>query len=156
MGRSIDGDELMLALERKKCGPATARYTDGFNDAIMRVRSMVHSALQHPISPDTPAPVEEAGFKRVYNYEPGEVPMGWDILNKVYPDRKSGWAYITDDGMTGLADTRMEIVEMCEVLHRNLKIERFFIFCSKAEFRSNWVFNFVIEWKEKTNEPGRV
>ena len=42
--RAIDADTLMEKLSRKKAGPANQRYTEGFNDCLMRVRSMVHSA----------------------------------------------------------------------------------------------------------------
>ena len=42
--RPIDGDALLEKLNRKKAGPANQKYTDGFNDCLMRVRSMVHSA----------------------------------------------------------------------------------------------------------------
>ena len=42
--RAIDADALMERLNRKKAGPANQRYTEGFNDCLMRVRSMVHSA----------------------------------------------------------------------------------------------------------------
>ena len=41
--RLIDGDALMAKLNRKKAGPANKKYIDGFNDCLMRVRSMVHS-----------------------------------------------------------------------------------------------------------------
>ena len=44
MSRYIDADALMERLERKKCEPAKVRYTEGFNDALMRFRSMVHGA----------------------------------------------------------------------------------------------------------------
>lgn len=43
MTRAIDADYLMERLNRKKAGPANKRYTEGFNDCLMRVRSMVHS-----------------------------------------------------------------------------------------------------------------
>ena len=43
MARAIDADYLMGRLNRKKAGPANKRYTEGFNDCLMRVRSMVHS-----------------------------------------------------------------------------------------------------------------
>lgn len=33
----------MERLNKKKAGPANKRYTEGFNDCLMRVRSMVHS-----------------------------------------------------------------------------------------------------------------
>lgn len=42
--RPVDADALMAKLNRKKAGPANQRYTEGFNDCLMRVRSMVHSA----------------------------------------------------------------------------------------------------------------
>lgn len=44
MSRYIDADALLERLERKKCEPAKVRYTEGFNDALMRFRSMVHGA----------------------------------------------------------------------------------------------------------------
>ena len=44
MSRLIDADELLERLERKKPAPAKVRFTEGFNDAILRVRSMVHGA----------------------------------------------------------------------------------------------------------------
>ena len=43
MARAIDGDKLLERLQKKKAGPANKRYTEGFNDCLMRVRSMVHS-----------------------------------------------------------------------------------------------------------------
>ena len=43
MARAIDADYLMERLNRKKAGPTNKRYTEGFNDCLMRVRSMVHS-----------------------------------------------------------------------------------------------------------------
>lgn len=42
--RLIDANALMERLERKKCEPAKVRYTEGYNDALMRFRSMVHGA----------------------------------------------------------------------------------------------------------------
>lgn len=42
--RSIDADVLMELLKRKKCKTAKVRYTEGYNDALMRFRSMVHNA----------------------------------------------------------------------------------------------------------------
>lgn len=43
MARAIDGDKLLEQLQKKKAGPANKRYTEGFNDCLMRVRSIVHS-----------------------------------------------------------------------------------------------------------------
>lgn len=42
--RYVDADVLMEHLKRKEAEPATRNYTEGFNDALMRCRSMVHSA----------------------------------------------------------------------------------------------------------------
>ncbi len=48
--RYIDADALMKRLNRKCAGPHDRKYTEGFNDALARFRSMVHSAPT--ISPD--------------------------------------------------------------------------------------------------------
>ena len=42
--RLIDGDALQEKLTKKKPGPANARYTEGFNDALLRFKSMIHTA----------------------------------------------------------------------------------------------------------------
>ena len=44
MARYIDADLLLEQLSKKKPEVAKARYTEGFNDAIMRVRSMVSTS----------------------------------------------------------------------------------------------------------------
>jgi hypothetical protein len=44
MAKFVDADKLMDSLTRKKSGIANQRYTEGFNDALMRFRSMLHSA----------------------------------------------------------------------------------------------------------------
>lgn len=44
MARYIDADDLQAQLERKKAGIANQRYTDGWNDCMMRVKSMVSTA----------------------------------------------------------------------------------------------------------------
>ena len=54
--RPVDADALMAKLNRKKAGPANQRYTEGFNDCLMRVRSMVHSAPTLT-PPNEPLPV---------------------------------------------------------------------------------------------------
>ena len=51
MARYIDADKLMEQVTKKKSEVAQARYTDGFNDAIMRVRSMIHSATTANVAP---------------------------------------------------------------------------------------------------------
>ena len=57
MARPIDADELMAKLNRKKAGPHDRRYTEGFNDALARFRSMV--STEPTISPDEVRGVEE-------------------------------------------------------------------------------------------------
>ena len=42
--RLIDADALMVRLVRKTAGTANKRYTDGFNDALMKFRSMISTA----------------------------------------------------------------------------------------------------------------
>ena len=42
--RLIDADALMDRLTKKKPEVARMRYVEGFNDAILKFRSMVHSA----------------------------------------------------------------------------------------------------------------
>lgn len=37
----IERDALQAALQRKKAGAANGRYTDGWNDCLMRCKSMV-------------------------------------------------------------------------------------------------------------------
>lgn len=39
--RYIDANALQVRLERKKAGIANQRYTEGWNDCMMRVKSMV-------------------------------------------------------------------------------------------------------------------
>lgn len=44
MPRLIDADSLQAKLERKKADVANQRYTEGWNDCLMRVKSMVSKA----------------------------------------------------------------------------------------------------------------
>ena len=41
MPRLIDADSIQAQLERKKAGVTNQRYTEGWNDCMMRVKSMV-------------------------------------------------------------------------------------------------------------------
>lgn len=43
MNEYISKEALQDKLNRKKAGPATKRYTEGWNDAILMVKSMIHS-----------------------------------------------------------------------------------------------------------------
>ena len=78
MARAIDGDKLLERLQKKKAGPANKRYTEGFNDCLMRVRSMVHSMPtltppNEPLTctgcmylPDCPSGIHCYGCARLY------------------------------------------------------------------------------------------
>ena len=44
MDKYINQQTLQNALKRKQCGPANKRYTEGWNDCLMRVKSMVSAA----------------------------------------------------------------------------------------------------------------
>ena len=43
MAEYLSKETLQEKLNRKKAGPATKRYTEGWNDAILMVKSMIHS-----------------------------------------------------------------------------------------------------------------
>lgn len=47
----INQQTLLNALERKQCGPANRKYTEGYNDCLMRVRSMVSTAPVADVAP---------------------------------------------------------------------------------------------------------
>ena len=51
MDKYIDQQTLQNALERKQCGPANQRYTDGWNDCLLRVKSMVSKAPAADVAP---------------------------------------------------------------------------------------------------------
>lgn len=49
--RYIDANALQARLKRKKAGIANQRYTEGWNDCIMRVKSMVSKAPAAEVAP---------------------------------------------------------------------------------------------------------
>lgn len=49
--RCIDADALQVQLERKKAGVANQRYIEGWNDCMMRVKSMVSKAPTIDVAP---------------------------------------------------------------------------------------------------------
>ena len=51
MAKYIDSGAFQAALVRKKCGPANQRYTDGWNDCLLRVKSMVSKAPAADVAP---------------------------------------------------------------------------------------------------------
>lgn len=51
MTEYINREELQKAISRKKCIVAKIRYTEGFNDAIMRVKSIVSTFKAADVAP---------------------------------------------------------------------------------------------------------
>ena len=51
MPRYIDADALQAQLERKKAGVANQCYTEGWNDCMMRVKSMVSKVPTIDVAP---------------------------------------------------------------------------------------------------------
>lgn len=51
MNEYISKDALQEKLNRKKAGPATKRYTEGWNDAILMVKSMIHGEKAADVAP---------------------------------------------------------------------------------------------------------
>ncbi len=51
MARYINADDLQAQLERKKAGIANRRYTEGWNDCMMRVKSMVSKVPAADVAP---------------------------------------------------------------------------------------------------------
>ena len=51
MAEYIDRGVLQAALVRKSCGAANRRYTDGWNDCLLRVKSMVSKAPASDVAP---------------------------------------------------------------------------------------------------------
>lgn len=49
--RYIDANALQARLERKKAGISNQRYTEGWNDCMMRVKSMVSTAPAADVAP---------------------------------------------------------------------------------------------------------
>lgn len=85
MVRAIDADKLLEQLQKKKCGPANKRYTEGFNDCLMRVRSMIHSAPTLP-PPNEPLTWNELGNmveKPVYIVELEDGESCWVLVHTV-------------------------------------------------------------------------
>lgn len=51
MDKYINQQTLQNALERKQCGPANKRYTEGWNDCLLQVKSMVRKAPAVNVAP---------------------------------------------------------------------------------------------------------
>lgn len=70
--RLINADALMEQLEKKRSGPGNQRYTEGFNDALMRFRSMIHSAPTIDAEPVRHGTWRLTAHKESANY-------GWNV-----------------------------------------------------------------------------
>ena len=51
MAEYLSKKTLQEKLNRKKAGPANKRYTEGWNDAILMVKSMIHSEKAADVAP---------------------------------------------------------------------------------------------------------
>ena len=51
MNEYLSKETLHEKLNRKKAGPANKRYTEGWNDAILMVKSMIHSEKAADVAP---------------------------------------------------------------------------------------------------------
>lgn len=51
MAEYIEREALQAALVRKRCGVANQRYTEGWNDCLLRVKSMVSKAPAADVVP---------------------------------------------------------------------------------------------------------
>ena len=51
MDEYIIKETLQAKLNRKKAGPANKRYTEGWNDAILMVKSMIHGEKAADVAP---------------------------------------------------------------------------------------------------------
>ena len=51
MNEYLSKEALQEKLNRKKAGPATKRYTEGWNDALLMVKSMIHCEKAADVAP---------------------------------------------------------------------------------------------------------
>ena len=51
MTEYVSKETLQEKLNRKKAGPANKRYTEGWNDAVLMVKSMIHSEKVADVAP---------------------------------------------------------------------------------------------------------
>lgn len=51
MAEYIEREALQAALVRKRCGVANQRYTEGWNDCLLRVKSMVSKTPAADVAP---------------------------------------------------------------------------------------------------------
>lgn len=106
----ISRPDLMRRLERKKCGVHDKTYTDGFNDAILRVRSMVNGAAACPTAdwksvltdglPPLPRCEHTLSNRLLLTIWYRSVLGSWEsIVDFGYYSSVSGWLYSTKECM---------------------------------------------------------
>jgi hypothetical protein len=106
----ISRSDLMRRLERKKCGVHDKTYTDGFNDAILRVRSMVNGAAACPTTdwksvlidglPPLPRCEHTLSNRLLLTIRYKSVIGSWEsIVDFGYYSSVSGWLYSTKECM---------------------------------------------------------
>lgn len=106
----ISRSDLMRRLERKKCGVYDKTYTDGFNDAILRVRSMVNGAAACPTTdwksvlidglPPLPRCEHTLSNRLLLTIRYKSVIGSWEsIVDFGYYSSVSGWLYSTKECM---------------------------------------------------------
>ena len=62
MPEYLSKETLQEKLNRKKAGPANKRYTEGWNDAMLMVKSMIHSEKAADVAPARKGRWESVGL----------------------------------------------------------------------------------------------
>lgn len=94
MAQYIDKEEFQKALQRKKAGPCNRKFIEGYNDAIMRVKSMVSTFQISDVAPAVHGtPVLRYRPERYERYEEAGLNDRGEMLyiKRVYVDEKN-WA----------------------------------------------------------------
>lgn len=66
MAEYIEREALQKAMQRKKAGVADKRYTEGYNDCLLRMKSMVHGAKAADVVPVVRGKWKAEGFDNCY------------------------------------------------------------------------------------------
>lgn len=96
--RPIDADAFMKQLEKKKCREINRKFLDGFNDCMMRVRSMVHSAPTLTLPSEWVSVEERLPEKKqdvLMLFDGGNMAVGWWHDSD---EHITFWCAYTDDG----------------------------------------------------------
>lgn len=106
--RLIDANKLMLRLQKKESTFFDRRQTEGFNDAILRVRSMVHS--EKTVDPES-LPIVQELRAQLANSRP--VVYGEWIFTKRVCDADECNCSICGQILTTHAGDRMDFCPNC-------------------------------------------